>query len=204
MNFKYLLLVISSLLFVSSACSKENQADATDGSSGEVRFECGTSELNGESVPATVVNNPKLDKPLTVLYFDPSNNYFGGEWTPQKRCEEVSSRFQAVYDRDSLGYITVDRAQWITDKEVNVVCSVKKEGSKCEEDDLLFTLQTEDDPNQVLEDFMAFREAPSQNKALTRSAEKPSFEAGNRVYYDFAGTLKDAQSTEATETEPSF
>jgi len=199
MNFKNLSLAVY-VLFACSACSQSNQADASE----RVAFSCDTSELNGETVPAIVVNNPELSEALTVIYFDPKNNYFGGEWTPEKRCQEVSNRFQAIYDRDSLEYITVDRAQWITDKEVDVVCSVKKEGAKCEEDDLLFTLQTEDDPNQVLDDFMAFRKAPSQNKALTRSAEKPTFDAGNRVFYDFAGALESAQSAETVEQKPGF
>ncbi|MCC0178090.1 COP23 domain-containing protein [Waterburya agarophytonicola K14] len=201
MNLKYLSLVICGSIFVSSACSKENQADATNNNSERVTFSCGTSQLNGETVPATVVNNPKLPQPLTVIYFDPNNGYFGSEWTPQKRCEEVSQRFQAIYDRDSLGYITVDRAQWIRDGEVNVVCSTKKIDTRCEEDDLLFTLQTQDDPNEVLQDFMAFRQAPSKNQALTRSANKPTFEEGSRVYYDFADNLENAQSEEATEED---
>jgi len=199
MNLKYLSLLICGLLFVSSACSQENQADATDSNLDRVTFSCGTSQLNGETVPTTVVNNPKLPEPLPVIYFDPNNEYFGGEWTPQKRCEKISQRFQTIHDRDSLGYITVDRAHWISDREVNVVCSTKKIDVKCEEDDLLFTLQTQDDPNEVLADFMAFREAPDQNEALTRTAKKPSFDEGNRVFYDFADTLEKAQTKEAAE-----
>ena len=32
----------------------------------------------------------------------PNNNYFGKDWSPQKRCTEVSKRFQTIYERNKL------------------------------------------------------------------------------------------------------
>jgi hypothetical protein len=196
---------IGFLVFNVSACTQENQADAEGTSTSEVVFECGTDERSGKTVPATIVKNPDKDEPLTVIYFDPQNNYFGDKWTPETRCEEVSKRFQAIFDRDSLKYITADEAQWVTDKTMNVICSVKEEDARCEEEDLLFTLETDDDPNEVLGELMAFRNDPSQNKALTRGAKQPeTFEEGKRVYYDFTSVLGETAPKEASQEKSAF
>jgi hypothetical protein len=203
----FFLLVFGVLLVFTSACTKENQADASKQSSTGVKFHCGTDESKGKSIPATIVDNSEQNKTITVIYFDPKNNYFGGKWTPESRCEEVSKRFQDIYERDGLKYLTVDEAQWVTDKKINVVCSVKdkKSETRCEEDDLLFTLETKDDPNVVLKDLMAFREAPSQNKALTRGATQPeTFEEGKRVYYDFTDVLGETESKQASKEKSAF
>jgi hypothetical protein len=183
-----------------SVAAKENRAIAQERDSDKVRFYCGTDKYQGKTVPATIVENPKQSELLTVIYFDPNNTRFGTQWTPEARCEEISKRFQAIYERDALKYITVDRAKWIPTAKVNVVCSVKdkKPLVRCEEDDLLFTLETRDDPNEVLKDLMAFRESPSTHNSLTRGKKPKTFAEGKRVYYDFANFLGNQPQKEAS------
>jgi hypothetical protein len=180
-------------LTLTSAC-KQSEADASKQESLSVQFSCGTDSQEGIKIPVTIVNNSQQNKPLTAIYWNPKNNFFGGKWTPQQRCEEVSKRFQKIYERDGLKFITADEAKWISDRQINVICSVKEVNARCEEDDLLLTLETKDDPNELLKKLMAFREAPTENNALTRGGNPPqSFAEGKRVYYDFTRVTGEKQ-----------
>lgn len=194
---QFSILIIGALVVFVSACTQGTEAGASNQGNTRVKFFCGTDEYEGKTVPATIVNNSQQDQLLTIIHWDPNNNLFGEKWTPQQRCEEVSKRFQTIYNRDSLKYITVDEAKWVN-KKINVVCSVKETDARCEEDDLLFTLETKDDPNEVLKDLIAFRQAPSTNNALKRSEKQPtSFAEGKRIYYDFTNVIENPQQKEA-------
>jgi hypothetical protein len=211
MKFPYstfsLLIWIASIV-LTSACSKENQADAENQGerrAAKVQFSCGTAEYQGKTVPATIINNSQQGKPLTAIYWDPVNNRFGEKWTPQVRCQEVSQRFQKIYDRDGLKYITADEAKWINQRTVNVICSVKSEGDRCAEDDLLITLETKDDPNEVLQDLIAFRKSPTTKRAITRGKNNPtSFAEGKRVYYDITTVVGEVEPTQNSEEKSAF
>ncbi len=101
--------------------------------------------INKNGVPLTVVDTEKGRVELIVWksdYFRASN------WTPQRRCDEVSRRFQQFNDSKRLKYITTG-----TMNNYPVVCVGKlkaPQGYDCEKDGLLITLQAGDNANQVL------------------------------------------------------
>jgi hypothetical protein len=202
------ILFLGGLVVFLSGCKTGQRADASKQSSTEVKFSCTTEEHQGQTVPATIANNSEKDKPLTIINWDPNNNFFGENWTPEKRCEEVSKRLQNIYDRDKLEYLTTDEAQWIRDRKVNVICSVKNDDddTRCEEDDLLITLETKDDPNKVLDDLIAIREKPSKSRALRRGgkSQPKTFAEGKRVYYDLGSALKKLEKEDSSEEKPAF
>lgn len=63
-------------------------------------------------------------------------------WTPQKRCEVVSSKFQEAYDNGSLKYIANG---WQNNQPV--ICTARQTGGNCVT--TLMTLRPEDDPIQM-------------------------------------------------------
>jgi hypothetical protein len=69
-----------------------------------------------------------------------------GEWTPQRRCQEVSPRFQTAYENGSLQYLTNGMMNG-----QRVICTAKEERGDCE--DLLLTLRPEDNAMAVLRQF---------------------------------------------------
>lgn len=171
-----------------------------------VRFYCGTAERSGQVVQATIVETPDLKEAHTLIYWDPRNSYFGEKWTPEKRCAEVSKRFQSLYERDSLKYLTADTAKWVDSSQINVVCSVKEksEATRCQEDDLLITLQGNDDPNKVLQDIVNLRK-PSSAKPLTRGGKSAeTFSEGKRVFYDLSELKLDKGSVKSNTPEKSI
>ena len=95
---------------------------------------------------------------------------WGGEYTNESRCREVSQRFQKAYDRGILNFMTsgVMNGQ-------RVICATSEYGQRCLQ--LLLTLGQEDDPNQAIEQLIG----------IGYRAEGPLMQAKDgspRYYYD--------------------
>ncbi|NET46406.1 MAG: hypothetical protein F6K15_33030 [Okeania sp. SIO2B3] len=170
-----------------------------------VKFFCGTGEYKGRNVPATIVENIQSNEEIIVILWKLDNYYFGENYPPQKRCEMVSERFQNIYDRGGLKYIVTTLETWVPNQEIPVVCGVKQMMSSCNNEDLLFTLQSNDDPDLVVDDLVNRRQFPSENPPIIRGEEPPNtFAEGKRVYYDFSGVLNRWQLEETPEERPAF
>ena len=164
----------------------------------KVTFSCGESEYNGKSFPATIATG---DESIPIILWKLDNNYFGDNWPPLKRCEEVSRRFQRIYHRDGLKYLVATLETWVPNKEVPVICAVKSENSVCHEEDLLITLESKDNPDDVLKELLNRHELPSQEPPPFRDGEKPpkTFAEGKRVFYDISSIIPSPKSKKNTE-----
>lgn len=102
-------------------------------------FYCGTS--NGE--PATIAKTASIgDVPMIVWAY----SGFGSEFTPEKRCQIVTQRFQQYYEEGTLDYVTTERI-----RGYNTVCVARTQGGSCE-GRVLFTLPPDDqNPNKAIE-----------------------------------------------------
>ena len=113
------------------------------------RFFCGSSN----NIPTTLARTPRGN--IAVIRW--TSDYFSGSgWTPQRRCEEVSSRFQNYYSKGQL--------QFLTTGEMNrqqVICVTDREKADCR--GLLLTLKRTTDPGQVLTSLLAVRRRPRTN-----------------------------------------
>ena len=159
-----------------------------------ITFTCIEDEYEGQKVPATVVNKPKSKTQTTIISWKPDNYYFGEKWSPEERCQEIAKRFQRIHNRDGLKYIVAEVDTWVPDRDVNVVCGVKKENAACNEDDLLFTLEGKDNPNEVLKGLINRRQLPSKEPVLVRGEKQPeTFAEGKRVYYDMSEIFIDEE-----------
>lgn len=103
--------------------------------------------LQYRNQPTTVVDTSRGRIQLIVWK---SNFFTSAGWTPQRRCEAVTQRFQKFSDNGTLRYIATG-----TMNRQPVICVAEKKpsGFKCRPDGLLITLQTNDNPNQVLRDL---------------------------------------------------
>ncbi|GGA57730.1 COP23 domain-containing protein [Okeania sp. KiyG1] len=163
-----------------------------------VRFFCGTGEYKGRNVPATIIQNTQSNEEVIVIFWRLDNDYFGEDYPPQKRCEIVSQQFQNIYNRDGLKFVVATKETWVPDREIPVVCSVKYKGASCKNDDLLFTLESKDDPNLVLKDLINNDDIPSEKPPLSRGEKPPkTFAEGKRVYYNLSNIFNKQQSEES-------
>ncbi len=112
-------------------------------------------ERNG--IPTTVVNTQRGKIELIAWK---SNTFSGSGWTPQRRCQEITKRFQAFSDRGSLRFISHGFLNGY-----NIICVAEKINNtnnsyKCTEDIIningkeydgtLITLEPQDDPIQLM------------------------------------------------------
>ncbi|WP_330203048.1 COP23 domain-containing protein [Cyanobacterium sp. Dongsha4] len=120
---------ILSLIFINSA-----QADSKKNV-----YSC----IEHEGKPITVVDTTRGRIQLIVWQSD----YFRASgWTPEKRCQEVSKRFQRFSDNDTLRFIANG-----TINKYKVICvSPKSSDIVCQEQNLLMTLEPKDNPVEVM------------------------------------------------------
>jgi Circadian oscillating protein COP23 len=143
-----------------SASAAEQKAPAPSPASSSARFFCGQSRVSAatKTIPTTFAQTKRGNVPVIrwqSTFFSSSNLY-----TPQKRCEEVSRRFQKYYSEGTLAYLTAGQMN-----AQNVICVSEEYGGPCQ--GLLLTLEPKDNPQTVLKDLLSAR-----NRAggpLTRS-----------------------------------
>ncbi len=126
--------------------------------------------INHQGKPSTVVDT---DKGRILLIVWESDFFRGSGWTPQKRCEEVTKRFQEFSDNKTLRYLTTGKM-----KGQNVICVGTPIGGsayKCLDNGLLLTLEgRNDNPNEVLQNL--FQATRSSSNFLRRTGNRYAFE----------------------------
>ena len=117
-----------------------------------------TAFICGKDQTGTLETVAKIPEKGNVAVIRWVSTYFNkAGFDPQTRCEEVSKRFQELYDKQVLNYITTDRMNG-----QNVVCVAAQEKSPCIPNGLLFTLKPEEKPNEIVRQIFAIRSGERQ------------------------------------------
>jgi hypothetical protein len=111
---------------------------------------------SGEKAPMTVVWIPERQGHVRIIGW--KYDGFGKNWTPQKRCDEVSPKFQKFYESGQLNYLTVGRIETKT-KNGNisvkqVICGVQDTQSLCNAQNQLFTVKDTEKADDVLKSLV--------------------------------------------------
>lgn len=104
----------------------------------------------GEDQPVTVVDTKRGRIELIIWK---SQFFSGAGYTPQRRCDQVSSRFQQHFEARTLRYISTG-----TMNRQPIICVAKNAVGECRQDGLLITLEPRDNPNQVLRELFNLQE----------------------------------------------
>jgi hypothetical protein len=124
-------------------------------------FFCGASQ----GVPVTYASTPRGNVPIIRW----QSNYFSDSgYTPERRCSEVSGRFQTYYSSGSLNFVTTG----IMNGQP-VVCVSSTSGGGCQ--GLLLTLRPNDNASRVVQQLFDIR----------AGAAGPISQSSSRVYIDF-------------------
>ncbi len=127
-------------LLSASAIALGAIATISQPSSAQTRtYFCDTS--NG--VPTTVARNV-TGKKIPVIRWVSS---FGAEYTPERRCQDVSTRFESAHEKGLLNYLTTG----IMSRQ-KVVCASSQYGGPCS--DLLFTLKPGQNASEVIQNLV--------------------------------------------------
>jgi Circadian oscillating protein COP23 len=117
------------------------------------KFYCGVSR----GVPSTLVRTPRGNKPM-IRWVDSA---FPTPWTPVRRCEDISARFQRFFSNGTLNFL---RAGKFNGQPVLCVASYK--GGPCLPSGVLVTLKSGANPSQVLQKLLDNRAGSSSDGAI--------------------------------------
>lgn len=116
-------------------------------------FSCGR-DIDG--VPATMARTTRGQIPMIrwkTEYFSSSG------WTPWRRCEEVSRRFENYNKQGKLAYITTGE-----ENGYPIICVAEREGGRCinkDSGELLLTLRKKENANETLVKLLRVRDSGS-------------------------------------------
>lgn len=136
------------------------QSTLAEGQPSPGSFYCGTDG----GIPATLVAHPVRKE---IVFIRWTSSYFSNAgWTPEKRCEEVSPRFQSNKEAKTLDYIISGTLNGLP-----VLCGSSSSGGGCSEKTLLFTLKKASDADP------AIKEIATLNQSITAPALNQNPEA---------------------------
>ena len=107
--------------------------------------------MDANGVPATVVKT-KSGKQVPIIYWK-STTFAGSGWTPERRCKEVSMRFQQFHSTNNLEYITTGRMNGLP-----VICVANSNGGPCA--GLLYTLKPGQNATATLQKLFDVQKKP--------------------------------------------
>jgi hypothetical protein len=136
------------------------------------------------TVPATVAFIPELRQHRRIIAWE-SDSFPNTQWTPRKRCEEISKKFQEFYNQGQLGYMTHGRI-----RGSGVICAPKF-GETCNSKNQLFTVKPGSDPEKVLAELIEV--ARGQSAPVWQTADN------NQRYLNFGLYLENALLADVTE-----
>ncbi len=145
-----------------------------------VRFYCGKSG----ATPATLAQT-STGQTVSVIRWV-SNSFSDAGWSPERRCQEVSSRFETFRREGRLRFLTTGRMNG-----ASVICTAQANPGPC--DGLLYTLKPGQDPTTTLRSLLAVRV----------NSRGPLNETSDRLYIDVQELLNTAAAVENPPTAAS-
>lgn len=124
------------------------------------KFYCG----NYDGVPSTMTTT-KTGKTIPIILWK-SNHFSGDGFSPERRCQEVSSRFSNLHSTGRLRLLTTGRMNGMP-----VICAAVEKGSGCVEGGLLYTLKAGQNAGETLRNLLAIRTKASG--PLTETTQRP-------------------------------
>jgi hypothetical protein len=162
---------------VSNSPSRAEDKSAT-------RFFCGHSRnpQTGASIPTTFAQTKRGS--IAVVRWQ-SAFFTQSNYTPLKRCQSVSQRFETFYQSGELAYLTAGEMN-----NQNVICVSDEYGGPCK--GLLLTLEPKDNPQAVLKSLLDARSR--SGGPITRSTDS--------LYIDMEEYLETSPVEQPTEPTP--
>lgn len=164
--------VLAALMCVLGATvALDKPSSAQSAQQDETFFSCG--DLNG--IPTTMFNSPRGKTPLIRWR---SRIFELSGWTPSKRCELVSRRFQVFYENGYLQNLATGKVG-----NEYVVCATREVGELCDRSNVLFTVLPEDrtDPDAVLTELL---QASNLGSPLNQSQDVLKLDSKGKLYID--------------------
>lgn len=156
----------------------DSQPPATQGPSSGITCEV----RNG--IPTTVSQTRRGEVPIIKWT---SSDFDASGWTPDKRCQLVSQRFETFRANGQLQFLTTGRVAGQP-----VICAVASQSAPCTAADVLYTLKRGQDASATLRRLLNVR----------RGASGPMSETGARIYVNFNQFLDERMAASSPSARP--
>jgi len=169
MKNKFLSLAIASLSIITFS-----QLDLSPAQAQTKKFSC----VTADGIPTTVAQTARGNVPVIKWV---SKEFDGAGWTAQRRCQEVSDRFQKFHQSGELNYLTTGKMGG-----QQVVCVTNENGKDCR--GLLVTIRPTSTPSETLQKLMGIRVG----------ATGPALESSNdRLYVNMTEYFNQLQKSDS-------
>ena len=148
------------------------------------KFYCGVSR----GVPATLVRTPRGNKPM-IRWVDSA---FPPPWTPIRRCEDISARFQRFFSNGTLNFLRAGKFNGQP-----VLCVAGYKGGPCLPSGVLVTLKSNANPRQVMQKLLDNRAGSSSDGAILLNEGNKSLEyltIDGADYFDIQKIIDESES----------
>ncbi|MCC5611968.1 COP23 domain-containing protein [Nostoc sp. CHAB 5834] len=145
-----------------------SQSTAAESQPDKVTFFCRQifDPASGEQIPATVAWVPERKGHIRFIGW--KSEYFSQSgWTPLKRCNKVTQKFQEFYEKGSLNYLSSGKS-----KGLPIICGLANQGETCNANNQLFTIKSGSNTEQVLQRLTDITEGKSAEALLQSSGEQ--------------------------------
>jgi hypothetical protein len=163
---------LTAFTLILGASPSFSQGNASAKQPDKVTFLCKSiyDNASGERIPATVAWVP--ERKVHVRFIAWKSEYFP-QFSPQKRCQLVSEKFQKFFESGSLNYLTTGIIRGLP-----VVCAAKINGD-CYPNNQLFTLKFGSDPQTILKRLVNIADGTSGEPIFQSSGGKTYVNVGN-------------------------
>jgi hypothetical protein len=154
------------------------------------KFFCGMSR----GVPATLVHTSRGNIPM-IRWVDAG---FAPPWSPERRCEDISARFQRFYDNGTLNFLRTGRSE-----RQPVLCVASEKGGPCLPDGVLLTLKSDRNPHAILQQLLDGRsgvgpgilELGGDSRARGNTSRTVIYSEKDAAYLDVQRLLSEMDTT---------
>ncbi len=142
-----LLLTSLGMAAISPTLAQTPAPTPAQGNSAAIRAYCGQSydPSSKQNLPTTLALAAGQTEPIAMIVW--KSEFFGRNYTPQKRCEVVSPKFQAAFQAGRI-YLSsgVDKATG-----QGIICSAASANDACDNSNMLFTLKSYQKAQETME-----------------------------------------------------
>lgn len=158
--FSSTLFILNCLWFIPSTVANPSLTQSKQSSKTSEKYRC----MYINDYPTTVAYTNR--GPIKLIAW--KNKYFSGSgYTPERRCQEVTTRFQYHSDAKNLRYISTGIMN-----RYNIIC-VSDEFGNCKPNGLLITIQHNQDAEKIMRDLFSVA-ARNSNAVINLSDGKNS------------------------------
>lgn len=157
-------------LLINPTFSQSSQSSNSSNQLSKAKFLCKQvyDKSSGEKIPATVAWVP--ERKGHVYFVGWKSEYFNRSgWSPKKRCQKVTKKFQKLYDQNRLRNLTYGIRNGYP-----VICASNK-GEICSRDNHLFTVKLGRKPEVVLQKLMDIAEGKTATMLLQSSGKEQMY-----------------------------